>query len=176
MIAIEPVAIPVATFSAIRRLFETTDSIAAPDLVRVIASFANPKVFGERTCGTPPVADGVLLLRWQLGHRPAVLGAGVVGDEDRVVAEAATAARLANGRPLAAAFEEVLVAGRVDVGDDADVRNRAVLLGVELLEQEVQVLLVGGVMTGVACGAPPRAPSEPHRLDPGVIGDGRLAA
>ena len=51
------------------------------------------QVRGQQPRGPAAVADLVLLGRAQLRHRALVVGAGVVGDEGRVVAEAALAAR-----------------------------------------------------------------------------------
>ena len=98
----------------------------------------------------------MLLLRAQLGHRPLVVGAGVRGDERRVVAEAPGSAPVVDQRPLAAALVEALRAVGGDVGEHADVGNRAVLLAGEHRDQQVEVLLVGG----------PGA-RKPRRVDPG---------
>ena len=55
---------------------------------------------------SPAVADRVLLVRRELRHRAVVVRAGVVGDEGRVVAEAAGAPRLIRQDALAAALEQ----------------------------------------------------------------------
>ena len=87
--ATEPVIVAGDALSRMSAEFEATDSAAAPALGRrahrLAALFAamSSSVAG----GAAAVADGVLLGRRELGHRAPVVA--VVGDEDRVVAEAA---------------------------------------------------------------------------------------
>ena len=73
------------------------------------------------------VADLVLLRLAQLRHRALVVGAGRVGDEGRVVAEAALAARRLDQAPLAARLEDALGAVGLDQRQRADVGGAAVL-------------------------------------------------
>src|ERR671915_331755 len=64
------------------------------------------QVVAQRSRRPAPVADGVLLLGRELGHRAAVRI--VVAHERRVIAEAPAAARLARQNPLAASMHELL--------------------------------------------------------------------
>ena len=97
MIAIEPVIAPAASLSTIRVAFEAIERLAAPLFVLDHRGRlpARAQELGERPRRAPAVADRVLLVRLELGHRALVVGAGVDRDERRVVAEAAAAARLA---------------------------------------------------------------------------------
>src|SRR4051812_34945956 len=88
---------------------------------------AETEVAGERARGAPAVADRVLLGGAELGHRPAIVGAGVGGDERGVVAEAARAPRLGRELPLAATVEDALGAGAIDVGHRTDVGDLPIL-------------------------------------------------
>src|ERR1700752_328642 len=107
----------------------------------------------------------------QLGHRPGVLGARVVGDEGRVVAEAPRAPGPVREVPLAAALEQLLRAVLGDVSERADVGDPAVARPLELAQQEVQVLLIARLRARIARRANPRAATERYRLDPRVVGD-----
>src|SRR4051812_12156816 len=121
------------------------------------------------------MADRVLLLGAQLGHRPSVPRTGVVGNEDRVVAESTAPARLLDQRPLAAALERRLLALRVDESDHADVGGPPVAAARRDLTQElVEILLVARARSGIASGVDPRAPPERGDCDAGVVGDDRL--
>src|SRR4051794_13191889 len=72
------------------------------------------------------VRDRVLLGIAELGHRAA---GSLVGDEDRVVAEAPATARRGRQRARAAALEERLGPLGGDVGDDAHVARAAARRG-----------------------------------------------
>ena len=90
------------------------------------------------------MADLVLLGLAQLRHRAHVVGAGVVGDEGRVVAEAALAAGLLDQLPLAARLEDVLGAVALDQRQRADVGGAPLLARRgDLAQQLVEVLPVG---------------------------------
>src|SRR6186997_62299 len=122
------------------------------------------------------MADRLLLGERELGEGALVVAAGLVGDEDGVVAEAAAAAALAQQRALAAGFEEVLVAALVDEGDRADVGGAAVAVGGRDFAQQLrQVLLVAGAFAGVAGGVDPGGAAEVGGFDPRVVGDRRPA-
>ena len=105
-IAIEPVIAPAASLIAISSALEAIESAAAPLLVRIIARSwlaATAEVRGQQPSRPAAVADLVLLGLAQLRHRALVVGPGGVGDEGRVVAKAALAARLArSGGPRSA--------------------------------------------------------------------------
>src|SRR5450755_272153 len=74
--------------------------------------------------GPPAMADRILLLVAQLGHRHALRT--ILGQERGVIAEPPLAARLTRHAPGTAALEELLDAReRVDVGDHADVLEPA---------------------------------------------------
>src|SRR5262245_66159879 len=124
---------------------------------------------GELAGGPTAMADRLLLVRRQLGHGPLVLRPGVNRDEGRVVAEAPTPPGLRRERPLAAPLEGALRPVLADQGDRADVGNPAVVLRADLVQQLVQVLLVGGVLPGIASRAHPGPPIEAVRFDPGVV-------
>src|SRR4051794_8390165 len=117
------------------------------------------------------MGDRVLLVVGELGHRAP---GRVVGDEDRVVPEAAAARRLGGQRPPAAALEEALLAAGRHVGDHADVAGAAARrrLAVELRE----VLCFRRRLTGEPCGPHAGAPAERLGLYPGVVGDRRNRA
>ena len=70
------------------------------------------------------MADGVLLAGLELGHRAVVVGPRVVGDERRVIAEAAAATGLAVELALAAAVNDQLRSVLADVSQSADVGDR----------------------------------------------------
>src|SRR5215208_7984620 len=123
--------------------------------------------------GPAAVTDRMLLRRSELGHRPAVVRPGVVGDERRVVAEATGSTRRVRQRALATALEDRFGAVLVHQGDGTDVGHPPILLYPDLLEQLGEVLLIGGVLPGVAGRAHPGTPAEPVGRDPRVIGDGR---
>src|SRR3954469_19996654 len=126
----------------------------------------------ERLGRLAAVADRVLLVGGQLRHRATVVV--VVGHERRVVAEAAVAAR--GGRQLsgAAMLEQPLLAVRAHVHESADVGDAAVATGgPNLVEQLLQVLLVGRVLARVARAAYAGAPAQHGGLDPRVVGDRR---
>src|SRR3954471_11553398 len=147
-IATDPVTTPATTFSAISSEFDAIDSPAARVLRRSFVSFRASRSFvisasrsfvigaprgrssssglepvAERARRAPAMADRVLLVRRQLGHRAAVVV--VVGHEGRVVAEPAVAARLGRELAAATALEQpfLAVVGHVDecayVGDAA---------------------------------------------------------
>ena len=131
---------------------------------------------GEEAGGAAAVADLVLLCLAQLRHRPLVFGAGVVGDEDRVVAEAAAAAPLAEEATGADRFEDLLGAFGVDQGEHADVAGAALAArGVDLAQQLVEVGFVVGALPRVARRVDPRRATEVVGLDPGVVGEDRGA-
>ena len=176
MIATEPVTAPATSLSTISVRLEAIDSAAARRLrgmssarVPSAGTIASVRQPGEqRAHGASAVADRVLLGVAQLGHR--AVGRAVVGQEGGVVAEAALAARLLRERARAALLEDVLLtAGGVDLGERADVRDRAA--GRRLAQQLREVLAVAGVLSRVARGADPRPAAERGRLDPGVVGD-----
>src|SRR4029079_6163954 len=88
----------------------------------------------------------------------------------------AAAARLHRQLAAAAPLEEVLGVGLVDVGDNADVSDAAVVARCGPLPQELgQVLLVGCVLTGIAGRAHARSAAESGRLDARVVGDHGVA-
>src|SRR6185436_2045735 len=94
----------------------------------------------------------------------------VVGQERRVVAEAAVAARLGGQRAGAAALEQLLRARRrVDERDDADVRQRAA--GRRVAQQLAQVLLVRGALAGEARRVDAGPAVQRRGLDARVVGD-----
>ena len=165
MIAIEPVIAPAASLIAISTAFEAIESAAAPLLVRIIAR-SGPRPAPSGAPASMPrraaaVADLVLLGVAQLGGGALVVGAGVVGDEGRVVAEAALAARLLDQAPLPARLEDVLGAVLFDQGERADVEAPALVAGRGDLAQELlQVLLVARPLAAVAGRVDPRAPVE----------------
>ena len=106
--ATEPVMAPAIALSRISAEFEATESAAAPAFdgspLIGVAGARLAQVAQQRAGRAAAVADRVLLGRRELGHRAPVVA--VVGDEDRVVAEAARAARRVGHRPRAAALEE----------------------------------------------------------------------
>src|ERR1700722_7010436 len=110
----------------------------------------------------------VLALVVELGHRDV---AGVlVGEEGGVVAEAPLAARMLSEATGAAPLEDALYAGHgIDVGERAHIGERTA--GGSLGEQLGEVLLVGGVLAGVAGRAHSRCAAERGRFDARVIGD-----
>ena len=157
--------------STIRTQLETTESQAAPARVAVIAPGRSLR--HQRPRGAAPMGDRMLLRGTQLGHRPAV--AEIVGDERRVVAEAAVPARALGQPPLAARLTKRLGAVLVDVGDRADVGDGAVVGPADLGEEQVEVLVVGRIVTGVTGRADAGAAAERGGGDPGVVGDRRAA-
>src|SRR6185437_17040366 len=117
--------------------------------------------------GAAAVADRVLLLGAQLRHRPFVVG--VVGDEDRVVAEAAAAAALAQQAPFAVGFEDVLGAVGVDQRQHADVGGAPLATGgVDFAQQLVQVVLVARPLPRVARRVDAGRPTEVGGFDPRI--------
>jgi len=115
------------------------------------------------------VADRVLLRRGELGHRAVVVG--VVGDEDRVVAEAAAAAALAEEEAFAVRLEDVLGAVLFDQGEDADVGGATLAAGgVDFADQLVEVVVVARPGAGVAGGVDAGGAVEVVGLDPGRRG------
>src|ERR1051326_2599569 len=111
----------------------------------------------QRSRGVAAVADRVLLLVRELGHRQP-LGA-LPRQERRVIAKAALAARLLCQRSRAVAVKDALdAAGGVDVGDRAYVAQRA--SDRRLSQQLGQVLRVACALAGVAGRAYARRASQ----------------
>src|SRR5262245_46999231 len=96
---------------------------------------------GELPRGPAAVADGVLLPRTELGHRPVFPGPDVLGDEARVVTESAAAPRPLGEPPLAAPLEQLLLPVGADQGDHADVGDPPILPPIDFIEQLGEVLL-----------------------------------
>src|SRR5688572_20153445 len=109
-------------------------SSGAPGDVRL--GCGEPEVCGQRARGPSAVTDRVLLGVGELGHGPIVRRLEVARDERRVVAEAALATGVAGELSLATALEEVIVPVGIDVGERADVRNRAILFLPQLPDQQ----------------------------------------
>ena len=109
---------------------------------------ASPSQSQEGARGAAAMADRVLLLDGQLGHRAAVVAVG--GHERRVVAEAAVAARLVRELTLAALGEHARLAARLGVRQRAHVGHAAIAVVGHLVQQLRQVLLVAGALAGVA--------------------------
>src|SRR5437763_1088481 len=157
-IATEPVTVPAITLSRIRPEFENTDSAALRCLtcgsVTGSAALIYPTLviylrepFRERADGATAVADRVLLLLGELRHGPRL--PVFVRDECGVVAESARAAALGGQSPAALAEENSFLTGtRVDVRERTHISQRTT--GRRLAHQLGQVLLVGGLKTGVA--------------------------
>ncbi len=119
------------------------------------------------------MADGVLLRVGELRHREP--RGAVIGQEHGVVAEPALSARRGGHLAAAATFEDALEASLgVHIDERAHVLERA--SGGRLTNELVQVLPVGGMLTGEARRAEPRRPAEGSRLDARVVGDGDGAA
>src|ERR1700749_803762 len=101
------------------------------------------------------MADRVLLGVAELGH-----GAGpvpVIGHEGRVVAKPTGTARRLGAPSPAATFEASLLSRlRIDVGDHANIRQRASRR--DFSEQLVEVLLIAGVGSRVAGRVHARSP------------------
>ena len=134
MIAIEPVIAPATSLRTISTELETIETRRRALLARQLGGRADrprrrlgggqrpapalhgavlpgaPEPLHQRAHGAAAVADRVLLLGRQLGHRAPVVV--VVGDDGRVVAEAALAPRLVDERPRAASLGHQLVAAR----------------------------------------------------------------
>ena len=132
--------------------------------------------------GPRAVRDGVLLGGVVLAERPAA-GRLRGGLEDRVVAEAATPARLARD-PAAArppSIDEAQAARgggvRQGQGEDADVAGATPLRRQPgQLAQELGVVLgVGGVRAGVSARVDAGPALELGDLDPGIVGERRQA-
>ena len=182
MIAIEPVIAPATIFSTISVMFETIDRPAALVLLgagRGDHAHRDPRSRSSQSRnarrGAAPVADRVLLLGRQLGHRAAV--ARVVGHEGGVVAEAAVAARLARPAcPRSVPRTSSSRPARVHVGERADVGHATVAVGRHLAQQLGEVLLVASRRSpGVARRAHTRCAAERRGLDARVVGDRRRA-
>ncbi len=119
------------------------------------------------------MTDLVLFFRSQL--RGTAVQAG--GQEDRVVAEAASAARLERNHalPLAVCDDGVGVVGFANKHDDAVVACLAKLgvHAVHLGQQFLQVFLISRIFAGEACGVDAGAAAEAVDFDAGIVGDGR---
>ena len=124
----------------------------------------------QRARRPPAMADLVLLLRAQLGHRAALRA--VVGEEGRVVAESPVAARLEGERPLTATVDQLLPPTRLHVRERADVSHPPVAVRRHLGEQLGQVLLVTGALAGEAGRPHARCAAQGRGLDAGIVGDG----
>src|ERR1044071_2884348 len=132
---------------------------------------------GEHARGAPPVADLVLLGLTQLRHRPLIVGAGLVGDESGVVAEAALAPGALDQRSLAARLEHPLRTVGFDQPERAVMSAPPVIASRRNLAQQLlQVLLVAGGGTSVASGMDSGTAAKAHRLDSRIVADRRLAA
>src|ERR687897_621475 len=107
-------------------------------------------MFGEGPRCSPAMADRVLLGRGELGHRPGALRARALRNKRRFIPEAAAPPRLRREGPLAAAFEEALLAVLGDERDRAYVGDPSVVDPGQLAEQLAQVLLVARALAGVA--------------------------
>ena len=116
--------------------------------------------------------EGVLVLRRQLGERPAV---ALVGDEHRVVAESFPAPRLARDRPFDLAERGDLAAvGKAGERDGGEAGGA--LPGIDVAQQVEQlrhVAGVGRVVAGEACRTHAGRAAERVDLEPGVVGDRR---
>src|SRR5204863_7576409 len=97
-----------------------------------------PKLLGELSRRPPTMADRVLFGRIELGHRAVVLRAGVDRDERRVVAEASRTPRILGERSLAAAPDQRLASGLVDVGEGGDIGDGAILRFGQLAEEQIE--------------------------------------
>src|SRR5215207_9577415 len=174
-IATDPVTTPATSFSRISVRFEAIDCAAARRLRGVSSCWTAPLLIAsvrqpgeQRTHGTASMADRVLLGVAQLGHR--AIGGAVVGQERRVVAEAALAARRRRQRARAAFLEDALLATRrIDVRKRTYICDRTA--GWRFPQQLREVLLVGRMLAGVARGADPGTPVERGRLDARVVRD-----
>src|SRR6266542_406275 len=95
----------------------------------------------EGTQGPPAVTDGVLLLRWQLGHGSMRLA---LWNEDGVVAEASGAARLEDQAPLAQAFGPYLAPVGPRARCHASIARRPKVVGdvADPFDQQAEVLLI----------------------------------
>src|SRR6478735_9848724 len=107
------------------------------------------------------MADLVLLRLADLGEGAGVVGAGCVGEEGRVITEAARPARSLDQMTLAASLEDMLGTVGLDQGKCADVIRAPILAGGgDLAQQLFQVLLVAGALAAVAGRVDPGSAAE----------------
>src|SRR6476661_8287745 len=186
MIATDPVITPARIFRTISPLFEKIEKRAALALrwsgwwrggrmliPRPLPGPAGGFPFEESARRPATVADGVLLVRRELGHRAAVIA---VGRQERgVVAEAAVAARLVRERPLATLLDHVDATARLGVRERADVRDAPIAVVRHLVEELGEVLLVRRVLAGVAGRVDAGPSAERGRGDARVVGDRRTS-
>src|SRR4051812_34703765 len=153
-IATEPVRTPATIFRAISAVLEKIETAAArlrprvcwpswlsaADIAapRVPSAASSPQPCEQRARRVAAVRYRILVCVGQLGHRAS---GSLVGDEQRVVAEAARPVGGGREGTRAPALEHVLGAVRRDMGDDADVAQPGA--GGSLPVQLVQVLSVG---------------------------------
>ena len=118
-----------------------------------------------------PVAYRVLFCRVQLCHGPAIIGTSCVGDESRVVPEAAVPPKVLDQPSLAGATKEML-SRIVDQGNRTYVSGRtgparASSVGQSQFRQYLrQVLAIGRVFPGIPCRIDTGAPVEKVDFQP----------
>src|SRR5437762_11236000 len=111
-----PMMKPMARSSMLPLKANSLNSLMTP-LIRAPSSSEIPQLLRQASQGLPPVADGVLLLRRELRHRPGF----TLGDEPGVVAEASGSPGLEPDPPLAGADAGDLVPLGRDQDRDATV-------------------------------------------------------
>ena len=147
-----------------RRRPADLDRMEHPGLPRCLAQ---PRQ--QLTHRGPAVADPVLLDVGELGHRPA--RALRVGQKGGVIAKPALAPRLGGQRPGAVRRGTTRSSSRrgIDVDQRADIAQRAA--GRRARAQQVEVLLIGGVLAGESRRPHAGRAVQRRGLDPRVVGD-----
>src|SRR5579859_6382316 len=122
------------------------------------------------------MADGVLLVGRQLGHGAAERG----NEEDRVVAKAAGAARLARDGAFERALNDLIEAARTRLrqGDGTAVARGALIVGNggQAAEEDAEALRIGRRLAGPARGVDARLAAQRVNLEAGVVREGGEAS
>src|SRR5881394_1045251 len=122
------------------------------------------------------MADLVLLRLADLRIGARVRRSGGIGDEGRVIAEPARAARPLDQMALTTRLEDMLGPIGFDQRQRTDVVSAPLVSGCRNLGQQLlQILLVTRALAAVPCRVDAGTAAERHGTDPGVIGDRRLA-
>ena len=180
MIATEPVTTPATTLSRISAELETIETAAARDFARPAPAARVAR--RARSAGSHASSARAARPRWLIASFSAGASSAIVrpsgpssGRNDRVVAEAALAARAPAPGGRCSGPRRARSRPRRDRRRRARTRSASALPGGRLGEQLREVLRVGRVLAGVAGGAHARRAAERRGLDPRVVGDRRRA-
>ena len=155
----------------LRRRLPSPPNSDRSGLARALGLLGLEQPDDQRAGGAAAVADRVLLLGVELGHRAARRrGSRRARRPGRSRSRRRRAARW-RACPRSGRATTSSRAARLDVGERAHVRHAAVAVGGHLAQQLGEVLLVGGVLAGVARRPDAGRAAERGRLDARVVGD-----